>query len=289
MSPDADEVARRFGLGAVTVPWRRLGGLSAAEVWALGTTRGRWVVKVASGRVGGAAETLERAARAAGVRMPPAVAPVHDAGALWADVGGIQVRVWRHVDGDAPRLPADDGLAGWLGTTIATIAGLAIPATVEQSEPVPWAEVIGERTALLAAVTDLDALARDAVGHRPPTVLCHRDINSRNILITADGPVLLDFDHAGAQAPWWELVHHTFLLACRDLGPEEPDRRTVRAALTAYAEAGQPTGPADVHAFGGLVAGLLDWVRTGMALDQAAASLPLVARSLPRWARLLTR
>jgi hypothetical protein len=191
-------------------------------------------------------------------------------------------------------MPAAPAVARWLGTTVATLGRLALPSD-QPPDPIP--PVLSPPTpgtaGLAAALADLAALAHDSLRARPPLALSHRDISGRNILVGPAGPVLLDFDHAGPQAPWWELVHHGFLLACRDLGPEEPSPRTVADVLAGYAEAGGPPGPRDITAFGGLAAGLLDWVRTSenrrdiTAIGQATVSLPLVARSLDRWTRLL--
>jgi hypothetical protein len=165
--------------------------------------------------------------------------------------GASDVRVWSKVDGVAPTIPADESLATWLGRSIATMAGLGLTS---------------------ASTVDSE-------------VLCHRDINRHNIVVTRDGPVLLDFDNAGPQRPWWELVHHAFLLACHDLGPEEPDPTTVRAAVRAYREAGGEPGPADRTAFAGLLAGLEHWTREHPV--EAAPRLPLITRSLDRWSALL--
>lgn len=284
-------VAQAFGLGTAIRPPRRLPGRSDADVWELYTDRGQWVAKIVS-EVPPDSETLEWHARAAGVATPPPVLPGTPApGArFWAPVAGVMVRVWRRVDGTPPAVPADRSVATWLGRTIATIAALDLPAAAPQESTV---DHTGLETNLAKAVRRMQAIVREAMPHRPTVVLSHRDISRRNVLVTAAGPVLLDFDHAGPEAPWWELVHHGFLLACRDLGPEDPDPTAVGLTVQAYADAGGKVGPADMTAYGGLVSGLLDWValsvRTGdvEALRHAEQSLPLVARSLERWTALL--
>jgi Phosphotransferase enzyme family len=263
MPVDPAAVARAFGLGAPTSPLRPLHGLSRAGVWAMTTDRGEWVVK-ATATVSPDALRLERAAREAGIATPRAVP------ALEGETG---FRVWERVFGAAPTLPASEDLAAWLGSTVATIGRLALPSTVDPVSESTVDTVAGQALAELARTTGL------------AKVLCHRDINSRNILMTAGGPVLLDFESAGPQAPWWELVHHAFLLSCRDLGPEEPDPTTIRAAVRAYREHGGDVGPADRTAFAGLAAGLLDWARHEPAA--AAPRLPLIASSLNRWSPLL--
>jgi Phosphotransferase enzyme family len=263
MRLDASAVARVFRLGTPTGLLRPLSGLSRASVWALTTDRGEWVVK-ASAAVSPDAVRLERAARAAGITTAKAVP---------APQGESAVRVWERVVGAPPSLPVSVELATWLGATVATIGRLALPCTMDSANDSTVDTWAGRALAELVRTPG------------PTKVLCHRDINRRNILITATGPVLLDFESAGPQAPWWELVHHAFLLSCRDLGPEEPDPTTIRAAVRAYREHGGEPGPADRSAFAGLAAGLLDWACHEPAA--AAPRLPLIAGSLNRWGTLL--
>jgi len=298
---DHVEVTRLFGLGRLAGPPSRLGGRSDATVWAMTTDRGRWVVKVTSAMSSNRpwspdAARLEAAAGSAGIAIPHPVPPGPDrrADGPWARLGPAWVRVWPHEPGSPPALPAEPAVARWLGATVAALGRLALPSDQSPDRPPdPVPAPVDGGPELTAALADLAALAHASLPSRPALALCHRDISGRNILVGPAGPVLLDFDHAGPQAPWWDVVHHGFLLACRDLGPEEPSPRAVADVLAAYADAGGPPGPRDITAFGGLVAGLLDWVRTSeerrdaAAIEQAATSLPLVARSLERWARLL--
>jgi hypothetical protein len=284
-------VAEAFDLGTVTRPARRLRGRSDAHVWALDTDRGQWVAKLQA-RVPPAGDNLEWHARAAGVTTAPPVLPVTPVpGArFWASTPVGPARVWRRLTGAQPAVPADRSVAAWLGHSIATMASLRLPAAPVQASEV---DCVGLEKELAAAVREMEGILREARPHRPTVVLSHRDISRRNVLVTGDGPVLLDFDHAGPQAPWWELVHHSFLLSCHDLGREEPDPTTIGLMVEAYADAGGEVGPADLTAYGGLLGGLLDWVAASVgtgdvqALRQAEQSLPLVARSLERWTALL--
>jgi Ser/Thr protein kinase RdoA (MazF antagonist) len=286
-------------------------------------------------RVSGA---LELAAYDAGVAMPRPVVPrVAGAIGLWAPVGGQYVRVAAWVDGTpltepAPADPAgpasvpasgpasakaDLALAGWLGATIARIERLALPGdpapeaayTVHATDD--WAGWIdegvtagvldrGAAVAFRAAVADATALVRAALAPAPAFQLAHRDVHRRNVLSTATGLVLLDFDYAGPEVPWWEFVHHTFDLA----DPPRPD--LVGAALAAYIDAGGRPGPADPSAFAGLLRAALEsaaynlWLAVGhrpasadrqamavAAVREIAAGLPATLNSLDAWTRLL--
>ncbi len=328
MSVDARAVAALFDLGEPVAPLRRLPGRSSARVWALDTVAGQWVVKTAQPSGPAAldalrtASTLEAAAQAAGVAGAPAVT-IGSAAGSWAPLPGAPgtyVRVSERLAGQPPPVPLTEPLAAWLGTSVARITGLGLPAKRRRSRSPQWQRLLpdllapAEQDQLLAAARAAGDLIVAANQPRPRRVLAHRDINRRNVLVTGNGPVLLDFDRAGGEVPWWELVHHTFLLACTNLGPEEPDPASVRHAVAGYLQAGGEPGPADPSAFAGLLAGLLDWVasaaetvsdnqpdnhvgaaadeqpsgdHTRTVLRQAAASLPLVVSALPRWSALL--
>jgi hypothetical protein len=87
-----------------------------------------------------------------------------------------------------------------------------------------------------------------------------RDVNRRNVLVTVHGPVLLDFDYAGPEVPWWEVVHHAFDLT----SPPQP--ALVGAVLAAHPDR--------------------RLAAAALVRDQAAA-LPAILSSLDRWCRLL--
>jgi Ser/Thr protein kinase RdoA (MazF antagonist) len=329
----AAAAAEHFGLGELVAPPRPLAGFSPAGVWALDTVDGRWVVKsmrpqhawqVEGMRRSGA---LELTAYRAGVAVPRPVPPLAGGVGLWLPVDGTYLRVSERVAGDPPAVPAEVGVARWLGETVAAIARLGLPADLTAAAyPVhsleEWTEWLAHcRTAGLlsgiehAALTDAVAAGTELVGsamaRAPRFLLAHRDISRPNILVTGAGPMLLDFDHAGPEVAWWELVHHVFLLSCVRLGQDEPVPAVIRAAVQAYADAGGEVGAADETAFAGLVRGMLEWTafsawlglglrRLGpvrsMARRQAEAAgfvreasrvLPVLLASLPRWSTRL--
>lgn len=332
MAIDAALVARLFDLGEPRSEPVPLVGNGTAGAWRLDTGTGRWVVKAARAvrpwefAAMRDAGDLERAAISAGVRVPRPLAPRGESAGYWAAVpGGPEyVRVSEWVPGRQPRIPADKWLAGWLGESVAAMAAAAPPATADQgrgyalSDLSEWrerlgraADVIGPEAAgrLLAAVQEGIQIVEAGLATAPGFVLCHRDISFRNILLTGRGPALIDFDLAGPEVPWWELVHFAFLLACAALGDDEPEPALIEAAVSAYTERGGPVGTADAVAFTGLLRGMLEWAAGNLALAgppgrggtvkpsvraeavarlaDAAEVLPVIVRSIDRWANLL--
>ncbi|SDE32927.1 Phosphotransferase enzyme family protein [Glycomyces harbinensis] len=250
-------------------------------VWKLTTDSGTWVVKVDKpwgDYVHGLADQsgqLEAAAWRAGVSMaePHLVDP--DSDLVWRPIGDdLLARATRFVEGAHPALPADPSLARWAGGTIAALERLAIPADLKGDfdftvhSMTDWDEWLDQGVDLgvidgPAARTLKDCAERtyellDAVIAAPPVKLTmHRDFSSDNIMVTAEGPVLLDFDSAGPQAPWWELVSVAFSLAGPALGVVPPERASVEACVEGYLAAGGRLGPTDESAFVGTLAGRL--------------------------------
>ena len=125
-------------------------------------------------------------------------------------------------------------------------------------------------------------------------------------MIAAGGPVLVDFDYAGPEVPWWEFVQHRFDLASPVLGDRPPEPGLIQVALAAYAEAGGMGGPARPQAFAGLVRSVLGtlayelWLAAGhrtatadrradaaRSVRRLAARLPVILGSLDSWSRLI--
>ncbi|MBT2234558.1 phosphotransferase family protein [Nonomuraea sp. NEAU-A123] len=332
MAIDAALVARLFDLGEPRSEPVPLVGNGTAGAWRLDTGTGRWVVKAAR-----AAEPwefaamrdsgdLERAALSAGVRVARPLEPRGESAGYWAAVpgGSEYVRVSEWTPGRQPCIPADKWLAEWLGESVAAMAAAVPPAAVDQGRgyslrDLPeWRERLGRAAAvigpvpagrLLAAVEEGTAIVEAGLATAPGFVLCHRDISFRNILLTGRGPALIDFDLAGPEVPWWELVHFAFLLACTSLGDDEPEPALIEAAVSAYAERGGQVGTAEAVAFTGLLRGMLEWAAYNLALAgppgrgdvvkpsvraeavarlaEAAKVLPVIVRSIDRWANLL--
>lgn len=304
MHVDAAAVAAAFRLGRARSPLEPLRGGSSAGTWRLETDRGRWLVKTLSSppdwqrgamRV---SATLERAATAAKVAMPAPVEPHGDTVGYWARLDADEfARVSAWVDVTGPTVVTPE-LAAWAGATLATIGHLDLPGdpTAEAAYPVhpvaDWAawldtpaatEPRGPAGDLLSVVTDATDRVHAELATGPRFRLAHRDVSRDNILCTADGPVLVDFDHAGPEVPWWEVTHFVFALAWAGHRAPRPD--IVRAALTGYRDAAGPLGPATAAAFTGMLAATLRavaynlWLATGQrpaAPERRAAAIGVV-------------
>jgi hypothetical protein len=321
VTSDLGAVADAFGLGRPLGAPDPLSGGGTARRWRLRTDRGTWMVKTHRDpalwereqmRDAGA---LERAAYAAGVAMPRPLAPPAPSIGLWHAVGPGYARVCEWVDGVTP--PADPmPLATWLGETMAAIDRLALPADpatgvaytlYPMADWHRWlddahAACLLDRAAtadLKAAVAEATALVEAGLATGPAFRLGHRDANCRNFLLTDRGPVLIDFDSAGPEVPWWGAVY-----AAWDHG--RPDIATIGpTVLDAYAAHGGRLGPADATAFAGAFRAVLDQFAFHLRLatghpgdpERLAASrrmLPLFRHGVPEmldlvdgWVRLL--
>jgi hypothetical protein len=284
---------------------------------------------------------LERAAYEAGVPMPAPARPVTalsmpakpaetrsavtGIAGYWVrlDEDGRYARASAWIVGGPCAGPASESLAAWLGRTIAAIERLHLPGDPSAEaaypvHPVPdWQEWLGQAVsagilrrpralAVLDAITDGTALVREALAGNPVFRLAHRDVSRSNIVVTAGGPVLIDFDYAGPEVPWWEFVHHGFSLASPALGEQPPRPELIHVALASYAEAGGVPGPARAEAFAGLVRAMLStlayelWLAAGhraaspdrraaatRSVRQLAVRLPGVLSSLGSWSDLI--
>ena len=327
---DVGRIATALGLGALQGEPRNLKPADSNPAWAAETSRGPWIIKTAVPP--GAwwfdamsqAGALELAARYAGIATPEPADERGDAG-LWHDVSGeMYARAVRWVPGHHPELPLEPEQAKWLGAALAAIEQTRLPADPASDSgyrlhpQAAWLEWISEAVAmgrldpatadgLAALVADLNDVIASARGQAAIYQRLHRDVSAVNILVTDSGPVLLDFDHAGPQVPWWEFVADTFNLASPALGVAEPSRSTVDAAYAAYLRAGGTPGPADLTAFTGMLAARLSftayllWVSCGhrgstrdqqaqakRELHEALVTLPALQKGAARWASWLS-
>ena len=187
----------------------------AAEAWQLPTPEllrsGMNAVFVAGEavlRVSTSAPAIELAnvLTAAGVRVP---VPVHDE--AFVD-DGLVVTAWQ-------RVVAADSEADWreVGRMVKIVHGLpGVPVPLPRCDEFPWWHF----DALLDDVGDLvddAALAglRATVDHHrgwqdwTGGVICHGDVHPDNVVMTTDGPVLLDWDTMCLGPPGWD---HAMLL-----------------------------------------------------------------------------
>ncbi|WP_250031816.1 phosphotransferase [Paractinoplanes maris] len=172
------------------------------------------------------------------------------------------VRAYEWVDG-RPLADTDD-VATWLGETLARLHGLApgadgrrAPEWYRQDAALwqgwleaglgagrSWAPLL--RLHLRDVLDAAEWVARSfaAAGDY---VMAHRDVEPWNVLMTAGGPVLIDWDVAGPDSASLEAAHATLEFSRR--GRANPDPAAVRKTFEAYVGAGgTPFGGPDVLA-----------------------------------------
>nr|WP_246211470.1 aminoglycoside phosphotransferase family protein [Phytoactinopolyspora alkaliphila] len=259
-----------------------------------------------------AAWTLEARAHLAGIRMPEPVPNPADGGCVaWVEsVAGtdpIPVRVHRWMDGSAlPPEPVGSEVAAWAGATLATVHGLQVTTSDRTIFPIfntdtadQWPELVSKARAAHAAwAADLwelrphagriAELAQEAGSTDEPEVMCHGDIDQKNIVLAPDGPVLCDWDVAMPLVPRRELADVALSLAgWRHL---DVAREVVRAYRCAGGAA-EEIHPADL---GPAMSTRLDWLAFNVeraigtrsaAVDEVALSrrlVPELIRDVPR-------
>ncbi|MFB9659963.1 phosphotransferase enzyme family protein [Glycomyces mayteni] len=323
---DVTGVPEQLDLGRPLRPPTVLKDDEQNPVWRVETDSGPWVVKVLQPwgdfwlRMAAQSGSLEAAAWESGMAMPEPHTTVLGEAGLWRPVGGGRyARAVRFVEGAHPEPPASEALAGWIGGAVARLARLGVPSdpTVDgdyKSHPrEEWDDWFEEAERLRTLSADEVRRFRHAVDRAEAMVaanrdlwekkqVMHRDLRFPNLLIGADGPVLLDFDAAGAQLPWWELVQAAFQTAGFGDGSLVPERRIVAACVAGYADAGGEVGPADESAFAGMFAGRVGaatwqmWMASGhrggspefqagfgRMLRESVAAMDVTLKSLPEW------
>jgi Ser/Thr protein kinase RdoA (MazF antagonist) len=220
----------------------------SSQTWTLDTADGRILLKHTP-HTPPAAITYEAQARRAGIAMPTPIT------AGPADIPGLgPVRAYEWID-SRPLRP-DDDIAAWLGRTLALLHtvhphGHGGPEWYHLHDErwQTWLGTGGERRwkpALRDHLTDiLDATATvaDTFGATTDHVTTHRDVEPHNVLITAGGPVLIDWDSAGPDSASLEAAHAIYALATH--GRSTPDTTVIDRAGQAYIHHGgtPPAGP----------------------------------------------
>ncbi len=298
MTPDPRGVLEAFSLPGEPTAYAEVAGGWSNRVLRLSTTHGDYAVKELRNAWGeprwldwlDEGWRLETSCAAAGVAMPePVVVP--DGGCLaWVQsidgAADLPVRVHRWVEASTvPREPVDVPLATWLGRTLATVHGLALTplrpelyaGRVGLTTADVWPDLVGRATAAGAPwasdLVDAEPAARRASALLTATdadtaVLCHGDVDQKNLLRAAAGPVLIDWDVVLPAVPAHDLAHAALTMgAWRDAAVAAAVVRGYRAAAGVVVAAVEPEhlGPA--------LASRLGWIRftVDRALDPAAS------------------
>ena len=304
--PDPAAVLRAFALTGDVVSYEPVPGGWSNTVLRLGTTEADYAVKVVRNAWGeprwrdwlAQGWRLERAAHATGLAVPePVTAPD---GSVTLDVaaasGPVPVRVHRWVEGarTVPREPVDVPLARWVGGALAHVHGLALvasdptvyagragltradvwPDLVARSAGTPWLDALVAAGPAARRASDLLADAEPA-----DVVLCHGDVDQKNLLLGPDGPLLCDWDVVLPMPARHDLAHAAVTLA----GWREP--AAARAVVDGHAEATGARLALGPHDLGPALASRLGWVR--FSVDRALAGgdpgdLVAVLDDLPR-------
>lgn len=325
-----EQAAERLELGRLLDDPLLLKDDEQNPVWKAVTDSGPWAVKVIQPwgdfwlPMAAQAGALEAAAWETGVAMPEPQSTALGKAGLWRSIGdGVYARAVRFVEDAHPTAPTSEPLAAWAGGLVAAFARCAIPAdpTVDgdyrSHSPEEWEDWFtqAEHLEVLSAehvrifkrsVEQTESMIAEQQERWRSKLVMHRDIRHQNILSGPGGPVILDFDAAGAQDPWWELVFTAFGLAGFGRGPELPERRIVEACLSGYVTAGGALGAVDESAFTGMLAGRVGaaawqmWMACGhrggspeyqasfaRTLRESVKAMAVMTEAMPTWATWL--
>ncbi|MGW1339595.1 aminoglycoside phosphotransferase family protein [Kribbella sp. NPDC002412] len=257
--PTAPVIAAAFELGEPVgaLELVRRGG---CDTWRLETDAGRFFVKGylpgSAGQFtpGGLLDQLavamdfEQRARTAGVDLPEPVVPVEPVVGWATRIEDRLFRVDRWIE--SRPLDADDDISEWLGRTMAQVhqlqplgrAGLpdwwrtALRPQADWEEWFTEADRIGKAWASLAwerlpDITAVTARISAACEDAPDCVMTHGDFKTHNLVMTPDGPVLVDWDSVRVDSAALEAgrVAHIFADGSAD---------GIERVLAAYTDAG---------------------------------------------------
>ena len=289
-SPTVELVSAAFGL--TPEPGASIAAMSrgaVGRIWRLDLGADRYAVKELFSESDEESIRREIAFTAhlqsAGIRLPDSV-PGTDGRYLVPLNGGTGdswLRLYRWIDGGPADL-TDPGLATRLGTIVARLHTLALPAQGPpdpwyETVPAPdtwhqladtacaqgasWARALASRVSLLATLTDLvTPAARDQL------VICHCDLHPDNVLVDSTGElVLLDWDDAGPACPDRDLAAVLAFWYINERG--HADEAAVERTLRAYRSVGGPGRLRNERSFGMYIAGRMNFLhgQACVALD----------------------
>lgn len=195
------------------------------------------------------AMSLECAALAKGVPIARPIVPVSAAFGYAARINGFgTVRVYDWIE-HRPLEAADD-ISRWLGSVASELHGLKRLPSSETPEwrwwgvfprerwqeliqdglgrGFPWAKVAQEKLGFICETSDR---VRDTFSIAADPVLSHGDIEPYNVLMSGQGPVLIDWESVACESATLEIGR-----AALTFGRSDPDQ--VTAILQAYTDAG---------------------------------------------------
>ena len=329
-APDPRGVVAAYGLPGEVRAFDEVPGGWSNRVFRLHTTHGEYAVKELRNAWGeprwadwlAEGWRVELAAREARVAMPEPVANPSTGQAL-AHVersdgsGEVPVRLHRWVESTSvPRSPVGPDLARWIGRSLAALHALALRpmrpdlyvGRVGLTTADVWPDLVA-RSASSQAPWTLELVAAEPVARRASAllgtwnagheVLCHGDVDQKNLLLGPGGPLLCDWDVVLPRLPAHDLAEAALSMASWR-APE-----VASAVVGGYRRAGGVVDQLVATDLGPALASRLGWIRFTIdrALDARAAGAPSsdgpdvaglvldldgrvsVAESLDRWLR----
>ena len=225
---------------------------------------------------------VEAAAHAGGVPMASPVATT--AGRGWTEIGGVTFRCHGWIDGATKQNEeTSDEEARAMGRIVAQLHGLRIAAPEHAPSPpmnpkrwadlarmgggAPWACRLAQT---LDRVVTIAAQPRPIELGRAELVGSHRDLNAHNVMFSATGLRLIDWEAAGPAWPRWERATFAVLWGSRIGGGYDDDR--VVAFLQGYLDGDGVLDAEDPSTLSAAPAALVPWVMENLELAVARPS-----------------
>ncbi len=296
VAPDPRAVLEAFRLPGEPTAYVEVGGGWSNVVLRLSTTHGDYAVKELRNTWGeprwlewlDEGWRLENACAATGVAMPDPVPAASGGAVAYVEPAGggagVPVRLHRWVESTTvPRLPVDEALAAWVGRTLAAVHRLELrplrpdlyAARIGLTRAEVWPDLVARSRAAGAAwaerLASAEPLARRASALLVPwdeddAVLTHGDVDQKNLLLGAHGPLLCDWDVVLPAVPSHDLAHAALTMA----GWAEPG--IAAAVVRGYRGAGGAAAALVPGDLGPALASRLGWIRftVDRALDPVA-------------------
>ncbi|MBL7253691.1 phosphotransferase [Paractinoplanes lichenicola] len=268
----AEQLADRYGLGAVVAMRSLARPDEMGRRWLLETGQGRWAVRTVDDVYpvtdGEENTRFQEAALRAGVTLPRPVRSLD--GRVVEEIGGHRWRVYESVRSGPPlAAPVSATITREVGALLAIVHGLRFPAAEicpwndRRLSTRGWAELAGPATAKGAAwapvlTAALPALAElESIGdcHAATTepVLCHNNFNPGNVRVSKT-LVVSGWEHAAGLPPEWELA------AALANWAVDPNGGVNEAGARALLEGYGSTRPLTLADFRGTAIGLQNYV-----------------------------
>jgi Ser/Thr protein kinase RdoA (MazF antagonist) len=286
-SPEPSAVLAAFGLEGPVTEWAEVGGAWSNRVFRLTAAGRRFAVKEMRNPWADprwqdwltASWSFEQQAIAAGIEAPVPVPNPSDGGCLaWVRrcdpaLPLVAVRLHHWVGGGpVGQKTVSPGTARWAGRVLAALHGLQVRPQDRGLYPIPntdtadrWADLTAAAdrygaswaqllSAAAPAVSLSADLARSARFLPEQEVISHGDIDQKNLIASAQGPVLCDWDLAAPVVPRRELADVALSLGCwRDFG-------IAAAVVDAYRAAGGTDTAFEPSDLGPSLMVGLDWI-----------------------------